>query len=233
VEEAKGLPRTPYPSIERIMDLDVRLRYLTHDARHVINQCKMKDDLNMYWQIILIEMCYNYSPAKVLGALTRSKKGKVKTIKLEEGGVAIVNTAHDFDKEAAPVGSMTLRTKLKEGVKIYGSKVREISFNSRQIWNLHLLDSNSNVSDYTVRWEEVLPMLDRMDPNSIVEIAGETGLARMNILISRIAEYLGIVDRSSEELAQVKHVVTPIKPVDPKAVEVLENALKILGDKEQ
>ena len=73
-----------YPSIEDIQTMTVRLKFLPHNVRQVITKSRLVDDLTLYWQVMLIELCQNHSAERVYKSLVLTKKLKNR---LEQGAV--------------------------------------------------------------------------------------------------------------------------------------------------
>jgi hypothetical protein len=195
--------------------MDLRMRYTTHAARDVINQSGLRDDLNLYWQVALIQVCHNHAPKRVIKAL--------QYVGAKAAAMGIVSN------------KFTLGKKMAEGLhpKILGPRIHTIEFSAKQIWNLYLVDNLVLVSDYSAHMEDLMNILGRIDASSIEELAVETGPVRMAIFMAQMESYLGVVDREGEALRNMSTpTIDKVVPVDPEANEALKKALNMLEKEE-
>jgi hypothetical protein len=161
--------------------LDLRLAYLSHDARRIVDENCLK--LNLYWQVKLIELCYNFNDVTV-----------ATTIK------GIVNKNPGFPSYEAVKQAMIILGRRKQ----HNGAV----FSQRAMANLYRLDKSIMVTDYTVRLDSLALVLDGLDEEGIVEIMSGPRCG-MNLILLKIEEYVGARERDRRESDHHE----PFKPV--------------------
>ena len=229
-----------YPSIEQIREMSLRMQYIPHETRRVIEQSGLADDLTLYWQIILIELCHNHTASRVLQALIpskgiRKKRQALKKHKSQGDDIPMDVQVAVNDSEVEIKAPMTLLETLKLQdhwtKKRVGDTFRSVAFDYRAMWNLYLIDSLMLISDYTVRFEELVSLLERMDGTTISEMASGMGQVRMYNVMNRMEEHLGRAQSERKLLEESSEIVIePAQPVDPKSNKILQTAVNELKE---
>jgi len=167
-----------------IEGLDVRLSYLTHDARRIIEEYSLQR-LNLYWQCKLMELTYNYSPTTI-AALVKDKADKF---------------------PGHPPYNI-----IKEVMKFITTKKQHnhVVFSHQAMRNLYRLDRSLIVADYTVQLDRLSLILDKLGDEEMNEILEQLDRAGMNLLLIRMEEYLGYKERQRRDVNDTPK----FKPVD-------------------
>lgn len=212
-----------------IQDVELRLNHLTYEAREVINRSQRRDDLNLYWQVMLIQICYNYGVEKVFRALGMQKPGKK-------------------GRDVTWVNEFSLREMMIDMVKlddlgrsrwVLKDPIHDVNFNKEKlkgkaIRNLYRLDRLVLVSDFGIRLERLVEMLEDISDESLEGVAADVGRTTMPILLAEMERFFDMVKQSVQELKNSHMVVIePTKPVDPVLLKVAETGLAELRDMEK
>ena len=202
-----------------VVQVTVRLKHLTYDAREVVERSRRPDDLTLYWQVMLIQNCYNYGVnrmAKVLGP-QKAKK----------------------DRDPVFTNEEPLSLMMERGLPVWVTKdpIHRVEFSKKAIWNLYQVDSLVLVSDFGVRLERLVELLGKISQESIEEIAVDTGRSTMPIFLSEMEQFFASVEESARDLKEARAAeVTPQTRVDPVHLAVAEKALedlRMMGEMEK
>ena len=196
--------RTSDSDITTLQKSDLRLRHLTRDARKIVNGMGLRD-LTIFYQVILMEYCYNHTP------------------------VSIENKLKEKRNETPAIGDNALITKLSEQSSFRMPKAKRFaSFNLNGIMNLYTLDRSIVVADYGVDLEDLASELNGITPQLLSEWLGTVTKEKMPmpIVLCELQEFLDIMKGTEEELESKMLVDVPqYKPMDESAREMLQKAL--------
>lgn len=160
-----------------------KLTYLSHDARTVLSAMG-RHDLNIHWQIRLMEACYNYNLTTVM------------------------NIMMDQDKKL--MGYPLLHV-IKEGLPHLGRRKQHHNamFMPEGMANLLFLDKSILMADYTVRLENLANMLNKLDREGLNDILSGVNRCGMNLLMIKIEEFMGDRERQWKEVRTMATRVPP------------------------
>jgi hypothetical protein len=187
----------------RIEEANVSLNYITHDARNVLKLIG-NPRTKLYWQVLLMQDCYNYNTTSVHNII----KSKAKTEAKFE----------DIFKAAAP-----LIHKLTQH--------HNAIFSPRAMLNLFTLDRSIVTADYTVRLDDLAAKLDQLDGESVNGIIETSGRCGMNLLILKIEEFANERSRMLEETRRQSQIKLPeYKPATEEGKSLMRQMAQDLKD---
>lgn len=215
--------------LEELMRSPGRLRFLSHDARDVIDRSRRQDDLTLYFQAQLITLCCNYGAERVLGVLRPAK------VTAEEAGetgtwaeVPGKKKRKSVSREMRFANDETLTQVFQKGLpKWLKDPVRNVTLSPRAVRNLYYIDQHLLGADWTVRVEVMASLLDRISDRTLEELVAECSYPRMSGILADIEAYLGGVQKTAEELAAAPEAtVLQGTPVTPEGLKAFDDALK-------
>jgi hypothetical protein len=231
---------------------NLRLKYLTHDARDVVVRSKMRDDLALWHQVNLIELCANYSADRVLGALTGNKtlKSKDKDVASHidpvwgatgkmRARVTRASQNSSFSNEFTLSERLGLemydsRIVFKGGaamVKLFGEPIRNVLLSPQATFNLWVVDSKLLAADWTVRLETLADLLSRVTTQTLEEVLGDCNYPRMSAVLADLEAFFGSIKDSAEALRNAPTIeVLPVTKVDPEVVKKMQEQLQAFDD---
>lgn len=200
--EGDGRFRTADSDITALQNSEIRLKYLTRDARRIVNDMGLRD-LTMFYQVLLMEACYNYNPMRIQEKLNRKRD------------------------ENPGISANPLITKLSEQSSFRMAKAtHSASFNVNGIRNLYTLDRTVVVADYGVNLEDLARELNAVSSEMLGEWLGtvEKKMA-MPIALCELQEFLSVMKEGDEELRSKLLVEVPKhQPIGEAERAILEKA---------
>lgn len=152
---------------ERLKSANIKLQYVTHHARNIM--AEIGNDLNIYWQVRLMEMCHNHNLTVVNTLLTKAQK--------MSPGLPLSHLMH-----------------INQGAVARAKKYSDAFFTTKAILHLWTLDSSMLSADYTTRLDALSRALDRMDADDMNAILSMDKCS-MPLLLIKIEDYLGERDK--------------------------------------
>ena len=189
------------PPIEKLASCDIRMEYLTYDARKALKISGLDGKLNLYWQCTVIQLCNNFTLGNVIKALMPFARSDM--------------SPHDFMEK----GHFLVEKSL-------GKRKDNLEFTAKSMWGLYLIDQKMLVADYFVQLSNLLEYLEEIAPADIDEIAASVGRTRMSVVMGRMASTLFEAKEAFEQLKNAPvTVITPKVKVSKKGIEFLKKAL--------
>src|SRR3972149_4221898 len=161
----------------------VKLEHITHDARTVLKSID-RNDLNIYWQVRLMELCYNYNSTTVLNVIKNQLKREP-----DLPTYHILRSAIPFIQK--------------------NKRHNNAVFTDEAILSLYLIDRTLIVSDYNARLEALADILGRLDREDVSIIVSENNRCNMGLLLSKLEEFIGDRDKQWAEIKKGTDYVLP------------------------
>jgi hypothetical protein len=217
------------PTIEELKDSSLRLQFLTYGARMALKAAAL-EDLNLFWQCQIMELCHNYSVTKVISALCPGKDEREgdKPLPKRRGRKPAKNYFNKEDPKNPYVETcanppMTVETphalpfskshmSAKEFMESGHLTLRErlgepndnLSFSANAMYLLYLLDSKVLASDHRDdRLADLVKHLDGLGPEDIDELANSLDDKKASgIVLGCLAEKYADKEEAREQLEE-------------------------------
>jgi hypothetical protein len=186
--------------INDLQRVQVPLHYVTKDVRDIVNELGLTT-LSVYYQILLMEYCYNFGSNKVL-RYAKQIRGE--------------NPAYSSNEV---IGHMSEHK--------MGKKMNCASFNVVGIKNLYALDRKILVADYNVRLHDLSNLLNNIHPEILLEWLEDVEPEVMPILILKLEKLKYAIDKKMSMLGQLVIVDLPqYRAISEKGRAMLQEALE-------
>jgi hypothetical protein len=193
--------------IQKLMDSPERMTHITHDAREVVDRLNRKDDLNVWWQMRLMEHVYRIGQNLVVEKMTPGKKD------VKEEWI------NKTMRELLIFRSTELSKCMPDGA-------RKVDFSVKATRNLQRIDQMVLSTDYTVRLHVLGQYLDDISDEALTEIIEGLGHVQMYIMFSRLEGFFAAIDEDQRRMAQAReYQVEPRRQSTPEGLAFLERAI--------
>ena len=200
--ESYGRSGNQNSNLDRLQQSDLKLRYMTYDARALVESLGMQD-LTLFWQVLLMEHLYNYNNSS--SVITQFKK-----MRDAEPGIPANQIVRGFSE---------VRSRVKPQ--------HAASFNETGIRNLFALDRSILFADYSTRLEALAKMLNDIPNDILSEWAEDEGHTSMPILMLKLETFLFKRNKAMREVErEVDPKIFERRPTSTQGNAVLKEALK-------
>jgi len=192
-------------NIDALQQSDLKLDYMTRDARDTVRTYGL-DGLTIFWQIRLMEKCYNAGVGPVASEIERIRKSN----------------------PGLPANEIMRQCDFRGDIRRGKQKVRQLAdFDLRGSKNLFTLDQTVLYADYSVRLDDLSSLLNAIHPATLAEWLEGVAKLGMPLVMLQLEEFNYHAEQSikaTEKMARVE--LRDVKVMDDKSAKVLEDALK-------
>jgi len=189
----------------KLEEAQVQLNYITHDARTILKLLGVKR-LNIWWQLRLMEACYNYSDTSVT--------------------TIIKDIANRPDNQGKPFDQI-----LRICMPLVYKRRNHASanFTDKAALNLLTFDRLVVAADYSVRLDNLAEILNDLGEEESNEIANDINGCGMNLLIIKLEEYRNGRNKMMNDMAKAMDIsLPPIVPSTQQGKEKMDSLLEDL-----
>ena len=205
MEEQQTTARDPYPSLDEVIASPMRLKYLSHDARIVVDQCGL-EDLDLYGQTQIIEACENMGLKKVISGVMNLKRSGDKIRFLEFLRAEDKRRSRKLTNITMEQSVAEAKKQDKRNMRLVRTNEADACFTLRGIWNLYMIDYDMLASDWSVRLKDLVVFLDWIGMDDVAQMSQEMGRCSMHLIMYKLAGYFAEVQDVVEELSNAKPI---------------------------
>lgn len=205
VNKLKAVVHTNTPSTdERAYEVyeqpEFSLRFVTHDARKLLNLCHV-NQLAVRWQVVLMELCYNHTYQKTATMVRR-----------------------EVDRHPESTFAVTLAGMAARGL---GEPIRTAHFTPQAIHHLLLVDRRILTSDFDTHLDLLANVLGAIQTGTLKEFMNDMDRCSMWIFLSRLDDYFNHLRHETQTLRKMALVPIPSagKPMSEESRSILTDAL--------
>jgi hypothetical protein len=179
------------------------LRFVTHDARKLLNLCGVKQ-LAVRWQTLLMELCYNHTYQKAASIIRR-----------------------EVDRHPESTFAATLAGIAARGL---GGPIRTAHFTPQAIHHLLLIDRRILTSDFDTHLDLLANVLGAVQTGTLKEFMNDMDRCSMWIFLSRLDDFFNHLRHETQALRKMALVPMPSigKPMSGESRSILTDAVQEL-----
>jgi hypothetical protein len=195
-----NLTQEDLEELQEISETDASLRFMTHDARKILKMIGA-ESLNIRWQVLLMELCYNYTYQKTFGIIKKEVDKK---------------PGQSFGEVLSSISVFKFK-----------NPIRNALFTPHAIRNLYIVDRRLLASDYDVHLNLLADSLNNVKALTLEKFVANSDPCSMWLFLSKLEHFLVKRTRDLEKMHERALIQAPdTKPMEEGAREILNGSLE-------